>query len=90
MLSSSSLKLFLAEFDNLADLSLVLGMDKDNGGPAFPTHGSMGEVATEGMSLRDYFMTHYLVARARKNSYLLSDVELATKAFEAMLAERKK
>lgn len=23
--------------------------------PAFPSHGSMGEVAQEGMSLRDYF-----------------------------------
>jgi predicted lipoprotein with Yx(FWY)xxD motif len=25
------------------------------GGPAFPSHGSMGEVAHEGMTLRDYF-----------------------------------
>jgi hypothetical protein len=24
-------------------------------GPAFPSHGSMGEVAQEGMTLRDYF-----------------------------------
>ncbi len=30
-------------------------MDKDTGGPAFPSHGSMGEVAQEGMTLRDYF-----------------------------------
>lgn len=27
---------------------------QDNGGPAFPSHGSMGEVTHEGMSLRDY------------------------------------
>ena len=27
----------------------------DNGGPAFPSHGAMGEVAHEGMRLRDYF-----------------------------------
>ena len=27
----------------------------DTGGPAFPSHGSMGEVAHEGMTLRDYF-----------------------------------
>jgi len=25
------------------------------GGPAFPSYGSMGEVAHEGMTLRDYF-----------------------------------
>lgn len=25
------------------------------GGPAFPSHGSMGEVAQEGMTMRDYF-----------------------------------
>jgi hypothetical protein len=31
-------------------------MSKTNtGGPAFPSHGSMGEVAHEGMTLRDYF-----------------------------------
>ena len=27
----------------------------NTGGPAFPSHGSMGEVAQEGMTLRDYF-----------------------------------
>lgn len=28
------------------------------GGPAFPSHGTMGEVAHEGMTLRDYFAIH--------------------------------
>lgn len=28
---------------------------KYNGGPALPSHGSMGEVVQEGMTLRDYF-----------------------------------
>ena len=28
---------------------------KDKSGPAFPSHGSMGEVCFEGMTLRDYF-----------------------------------
>ena len=28
---------------------------KKDGGPAFPSHGSMGEVVQSGMSLRDYF-----------------------------------
>lgn len=33
-------------------------MSKINtGGPAFPSHGSMGEVTQEGMTLRDYFAT---------------------------------
>lgn len=26
----------------------------DDGGPAFPSHGSMGEVCQEGMTLRDW------------------------------------
>ena len=30
-------------------------MKTDNGGPAYPSHGSMGEVAYEGMSLRDWY-----------------------------------
>ena len=30
-------------------------MEKQTGGPAFPSHGSMGEVVQEGMTLRDYF-----------------------------------
>jgi len=29
-----------------------------DGGPAFPSHGSMGEVVQEGMSLLDYFAAH--------------------------------
>lgn len=27
----------------------------NDGGPAFPSHGSMGEVMQQGISLRDYF-----------------------------------
>jgi hypothetical protein len=27
----------------------------NTGSPAFPSHGSMGELAHEGMTLRDYF-----------------------------------
>ena len=30
-------------------------MENKDGGPAYPSHGTMGEVATRGMSLRDYF-----------------------------------
>lgn len=32
----------------------------DDGGPAFPSHGTMGEVTHEGMSLRDRFATEAL------------------------------
>lgn len=28
---------------------------REDGGPAFPSHGSMGEVTHQGMFLRDYF-----------------------------------
>ena len=30
-------------------------INTNTGGSAFPSHGSMGEVAQEGMTLRDYF-----------------------------------
>lgn len=30
-------------------------MEQNKNIPAFPSHGSMGEVVQEGMSLRDYF-----------------------------------
>jgi hypothetical protein len=36
--------------------------DKDTGGFAFPVHGSMGEVAWEGMTLRDYFAAKAMAA----------------------------
>jgi len=33
----------------------------NTGGPAFPSHGSMGEVAQEGMTLRQYAAIHLKV-----------------------------
>ena len=33
-------------------------MSNETGGPAFPSHGSMGEVTHEGATLRDYFAAH--------------------------------
>jgi hypothetical protein len=38
--------------------------NKNTGGPAFPSHGSMGEVAHEGMTLRDYFAAKAMAAYA--------------------------
>ncbi|VVE33722.1 hypothetical protein [Pandoraea commovens] len=34
----------------------------NNGGPAFPSHGTMGEVTHEGMTLRDYFAAKAMAA----------------------------
>lgn len=31
---------------------------RDNGSPAFPSHGSMGEIVEHGMTLHDYFAAH--------------------------------
>ena len=39
----------------------------NDGGPAFPTHGSMGEVVSEGASLRDYFAAKALVGLLKVN-----------------------
>lgn len=33
----------------------------NDGGPAFPSHGSMGEVVQHGMSLRDWFAGQALI-----------------------------
>lgn len=35
-----------------------MSMDRKDGGPAFPSHGSMGEVTHEGATLRDWFAAH--------------------------------
>lgn len=76
---------------------------RDNGGPAFPSHGSMGEVAQEGMTLRDYFAAKFMqgtVANAESFASLLNAAEnaevgptalLAMEAYaaaDAMIAER--
>jgi hypothetical protein len=39
-----------------------MSKQSNNGGPAFPSHGSMGEVTHQGMSLRDYFAAQALPA----------------------------
>lgn len=59
---------------------------------AFPSHGSMGEVAQEGMTLRDYFAAKAIVyvAQAAEMDHV-GPGELAAACFEhadAMLLER--
>ena len=66
---------------------------KNDGGPAFPSHGSMGEVATEGMSLKAYFMTHYMAALATSgggDETFSGCARGAKLAFNAMLMECEK
>lgn len=38
-------------------------MSNETGGPAFPSHGSMGEVVCEGMTLRDYAVIKFIAAQ---------------------------
>ena len=64
-----------------------------SGGPAFPSHGSMGEVTHEGMTLRDYFAAKWLQgfianpslddvdpARAARNAYRMADAMLKARS----------
>lgn len=59
---------------------------------AFPSHGSMGEVVQEGMSLRDYFAAKAMAAFICNNDRGLIDMpwvaEGAYKIADAMLKAR--
>lgn len=63
---------------------------------AFPSHGSMGEVAQEGMTLRDYFAAKYMQGfiaapdREDQYSHVTKDdcARLAYEMADAMLQER--
>jgi hypothetical protein len=63
----------------------------NTGGPAFPSHGSMGEVVQEGMTLRDYFAAKAMQAEMAQGIHE-SDfdwmVARCYKAADAMLAAR--
>ncbi len=74
---------------------------KPDGGPAFPSHGTMGEVAQSGMSLRDYFAAAALPAilkldlpddKVLKPGYTFEQVgaEISYRFADAMLTEREK
>ncbi len=68
--------------------------------PAFPCHGTMGEVVEEGMSLRDYFAIKSLPVAAQHmiddgfkstvNQFAELTARLAYIMADAMLAERDK
>ena len=68
---------------------------KKDGGPAFPSHGSMGEVAQQGMSLRDHFAA--VALQGMMAGQWKGDPPIRTtisaecyKWADAMLAEREK
>lgn len=67
--------------------------DKNTGGPTFPSHGSMGEVAQEGMTLRDYFAAKAMQGFATDDGNVWkSQGHMATVAYEwadAMLKARE-
>ena len=72
----------------------------DMSGSAFPSHGTMGEVVQEGMTLRDYFAAAALPAIIQSQTRLMIHVggsvsvsECVARAFDhadAMLSERTK
>lgn len=63
--------------------------DKNTGGSAFPSHGSMGEVAQDGMTLRDYFATKAMQGFCTKSSDVNGIVRTAYQVADAMLEARK-
>ena len=61
----------------------------NTGGLAFPSHGSMGEVAQEGMTLRDYFAAKAMQTLAEKYSHEGDVSRNAYKIADAMLKARE-
>jgi hypothetical protein len=62
------------------------------GSPAFPSHGSMGEVAHEGMTMRDYFAAKAMQSFATTDRMLWSNERMAAEAYDvadAMLKARE-
>jgi hypothetical protein len=64
----------------------------NTGGPAFPSHGSMGEVTHEGMTLRDYFaakaMQTYMINEVWNPDTYKGAAITAYRVADAMLAAR--
>lgn len=62
--------------------------------PAFPSHGAMGEVSQEGMTLRDYFAAKAMAASISRVGYFSDELKVreARNAYamaDAMLAARE-
>lgn len=75
----------------MRDAESEAAAQKEYVGPAFPSHGSMGEVVQDGMSLRDYFAAQALTGivslglgtwsqvTGAENAYLLADAMLSAR-----------
>ena len=64
----------------------------NTGGPAFPSHGSMGEVTHEGMTLRDYFAGQAIAGKLLMPGTAYDETDCARFAYEmadAMLKARE-
>lgn len=57
-------------------------MNPNDGGPAYPSHGTMGEVVQQGMSLRDHFAGLAMQAMIQERGFPLEDDE-AKKCYAA-------
>lgn len=69
--------------------------DNPNGGPAFPAHGTMGEIVEHGISARDYFAAKAMQAAAISPMFaetfdIYERARWAYAQADAMLAERAK
>jgi hypothetical protein len=64
-----------------------------NGGPAFPSHGSMGEVVQQGMTLRDYFAAKAMQSIIDQQDAHRGEVDsaawMAYRMADAMMEARK-
>lgn len=70
-------------------------MTDKTGGPAFPIHGTIGEVTYDGMTLRDYAAIKAMAAHISCDAYKYGNDAggIARQAYivaDAMIAERSK
>lgn len=70
-------------------------MKRDDGGSAFPSHGTMGEVVEPGMALRDWLAAAALAGMIREvrldmEGAVEEAARLSYSAADAMLRERSK
>ena len=66
-------------------------MGKPDGGSAFPSNGTMGEVVHLGMTLRDYFAAKAMQEYIRLNKFTVIPEEVAKQSYkvaDAMVAEK--
>ena len=83
------------EYHEMTEAAMKKLSTKDDGGPAFPSHGTMGEVVHEGMSVRQYAIIQFIAAllASPPTSYSLhhaSRVRFAEAQADAIIEDGKK